>query len=45
MFLGVISTEADFDESNSAQYEAEYATDENIDAYCRQNGVDDGDRI
>ena len=41
LFLGVINSEAEFDESNATQYEQQYATQENIDAYCRQNGTED----
>lgn len=45
LFLGVIGSEKDFDESNADLYEQKYATEENIDIYHRQNGPGDDDLI
>ena len=42
MFLGVITSPSQVNENNAAQYEADYATQENIDLYHRQHdGADD----
>ncbi|QNL22784.1 hypothetical protein HZR84_12815 [Hyphobacterium sp. CCMP332] len=43
LFLGVIGSEADYDATQESYYESTYATEENVDAYYRQNDPSDED--